>query len=263
VSHDPAIDARGLREAIAAAGLRLGSPLTWIERTESTNNVAAREAACGAPHGATFLADQQTGGRGRFGRKWFSPPGQNLYLSIVLRPDAPPERLPCITLAIGLAVAEAITPFVPGTPVEVKWPNDVLIARRKAVGILVEASTTGAGAMTLVAGIGINVLQTAFDPEIEGIATSIAAHGSSPDRAEVFLAVLRRLSMRLDQFERDGLSGMLAELRARDATLGRRVRCASGEGTGAGISDDGTLRVQMAAGEVIRVQAGEVEILRA
>jgi len=263
VSHEPSIDARRLRDAIAAAGLRLGTPLTWIERTESTNDVAAREAASGAPHGATFLAEQQTGGRGRLGRKWFSPPGQNLYLSIVLRPDVPAERLPCITLAIGLAVAEAITPFVPGIPVEVKWPNDVLIARRKAVGILVEASTTGAGAMTLVAGIGINVLQTAFDPEIEGIATSIAAHGPRPERAQVLLAVLERLSVRLEQFERDGLSGMLGELRARDATLGRRVRCASGEGLGAGIFDDGALRVQTAAGEMIRVQAGEVEILRA
>ena len=133
----------------------------------------------------------------------------------------------------------------------------------KAVGILVEASTTGAGAMTLVAGIGINVLQTAFDPEIEGIATSIAAHGPRPERAQVLLAVLERLSVRLEQFERDGLSGMLGELRARDATLGRRVRCASGEGLGAGIFDDGALRVQTAAGEMIRVQAGEVEILRA
>jgi len=254
------LDKARLEEAIAAAGLPLGLPLELLEQTGSTNDIAAMRASAGAPHGALILAEQQSCGRGRLGRKWFSPAGQNLYMSLVLRPAVPAERLATITLAIGLAVAEGVEPFVPGVPVQVKWPNDVHIAHKKAVGILVEASTSGAGTFQLVAGIGINVLQTSFDPEIADIATSIALHGPAPERAAVLICVLERLSDRLRQFESAGIGVMLPGLRGRDATFGRRVKCVAGEGIGEGIEEDGTLRVRLATGESLRVQAGDVDL---
>lgn len=181
-------------------------------------------------------------------------------MSLILRPTVPAERLASITLAIGLAVAEGVEPFVPAVPVQVKWPNDVHIAHKKAVGILVEASTSGAGTFQLVAGIGINVLQTSFDPEIADIATSIALHGPAPDRTAVLVSVLGRLSHRIQEFESAGIGAMLEGLRGRDATLGHRVKCGAGEGVGEGIEEDGTLRVRLGTGESVRVQAGDVDL---
>lgn len=260
MSSQSLLDKVRLQEAIAASGSSLGLPLELLEQTGSTNDIAAMRATAGAAHGTLILAEQQSSGRGRLGRKWFSPAGQNLYMSLILRPVVPAERLASITLAIGLAVAEGVEPFVSGVPVQVKWPNDVHIAHKKAVGILVEASTSGVGTFQLVAGIGINVLQTSFDPEIADIATSIALHGPAPDRVAVLVCVLGRLSQRIREFEREGIHAMLAELRARDATLGRRVKCVAGEGTGEGIEEDGTLRVRLGTGELVRVQAGDVDL---
>jgi BirA family biotin operon repressor/biotin-[acetyl-CoA-carboxylase] ligase len=256
------LDPARLEQELRARGLSLGLPLSVLEQTGSTNDVAATEAMRGAAHGALVLAEQQTAGRGRLGRKWFSPRGQNLYMSLVLRPQAPPERLATITLAIGLAVAEAVAVFVPEAEVQVKWPNDVLIARRKAVGILVEASMCGAEVRHVIAGIGIDVLQTEFDPEIAEIATSIARHASQPvERSSVLLEVLAQLSRRMEQFERAGIEPMLPELHRRDACLGQRVRCVHGVGRGAGIQADGTLRVELDSGEAALVRAGDVELL--
>ncbi|MBI5535318.1 MAG: biotin--[acetyl-CoA-carboxylase] ligase [Deltaproteobacteria bacterium] len=247
---------------LRARGIRLGLPLVLVDETGSTNDLASEEAMKDIAHGALILADRQTRGRGRLGRKWFSPGGQNLYMSLVLRPQVPVERLAAITLVIGLGVAEGIAGFVPGVEVGLKWPNDVLIARRKAVGILVEASMSGALVRHVIAGIGVDVLQRSFDPEIASIATSIALHAAQPpDRTTVLVEVLGHLQRRLEQFEREGIDAMLEDLRARDATRGHRVRCVAGEGTGAGIAQDGALRVQLAQGELVTVRAGDVHLL--
>jgi BirA family transcriptional regulator, biotin operon repressor / biotin---[acetyl-CoA-carboxylase] ligase len=260
---DDVLVAARIEQEIRQRALPLGLPLVLLEQTGSTNDVAAAEANRGVATGALVLADHQTAGRGRLGRTWFSPPRQNLYLSLVLRPQVPIESVATITLALGLGVAEAVHHFVPDAPVEVKWPNDVLLARRKAVGILVEASLSGGKLRHVIAGIGIDVLQTEFDPEIAQLATSIAVHAKQPpDRTSVLVEVLERLARRLEQFEREGIAGMLEELRARDATLGRRVRTVHGEGQGAGIEPEGTLRVKLDRGESVSVRAGDVDILR-
>jgi BirA family biotin operon repressor/biotin-[acetyl-CoA-carboxylase] ligase len=259
---DDALDRDRLESAIREAGIDLGLPLLLLTETGSTNDVAATEALRGAAHGTLVLAERQTAGRGRLGRRWFSPSGQNLYLSLVLRPRVPIDRLATITLAIGLAVADAVSSFVERSLVQVKWPNDVLIARRKAVGILVESCMSGAALRHVIAGIGIDVLQTSFDPEIASIATSIAQHSSvPPGRTAVLVASLRALSTRLHQFERDGIEGMLEDLRRRDATLGVRVRCMHGEGKGEGIEADGTLQVRLDDGTRVSVRVGDVDLL--
>ena len=262
MSSADVLERERIEQEIRARGLTLGLPLLLLEQAGSTNDIAATEAMRGIAHGALVLADRQTAGRGRLGRKWFSPAGENLYMSLVLRPRVAVERLAPITLAIGLAIAEAVAPFVPGVQVAVKWPNDVLIARRKACGILVEASMCGFELRHLVAGIGIDVLQTAFDPEIAPIATSIGMHAPvRVDRTSVLLQVLEGLARRLAQFERAGLGAMMEELRARDATLGRPLKCVQGLGRGDGIEADGALGVQLDSGERVLVRAGEVELM--
>jgi BirA family transcriptional regulator, biotin operon repressor / biotin---[acetyl-CoA-carboxylase] ligase len=256
------LDRDRIESAIRGAGIDLGVPLLLLQETGSTNDVAATEALRGAAHGTLVIAERQTAGRGRLGRRWLSPAGQNLTFSLVLRPRVPIEQLATITLAIGLAVADAVSDFVQGVPVQVKWPNDVLIAHRKAVGILVESCLSGAALRHVIAGIGIDVLQTSFDPAIASIATSIAQHCTAPPaRTSVLVAALRALSARLQQFERDGVGAMLEDLRRRDATLGARVRCMHGEGTGQGIEADGTLRVRLDDGTSAIVSVGDVELL--
>src|SRR4029077_8364386 len=136
-------------------GSALGRPLSVVPVTASTNDDARAAAAAGAPHRDAFLADAQTAGRGRGGHTWHSPPGENLYLSIVLRPRVPAGDIAPIALAIGVAVARAVEEALAGrAPVWLKWPNDVLAgpaeAKRKLAGVLVEGQLRGAEVASLV-----------------------------------------------------------------------------------------------------------------
>jgi BirA family biotin operon repressor/biotin-[acetyl-CoA-carboxylase] ligase len=259
--NDP-LDMSAIQQRLASAGLALGQPLTYVAETSSTNDEANAVAKAGAPHGALVITDHQKSGRGRVGRTWFSPPNANLTFSLVLRPDIPVDRLSAITLAIGLAVADAVARFVDSAAVSIKWPNDVLVRSRKVAGILVETSLSGDRCDHVVAGIGVNVLQKEFDPSIEGIATSIAREAEAPVRREdVLMEVLSCLARRLDQFDRGGLSEMMADLTARDGTKGRTVRVGDVEGVADGIEANGKLRV-MLDGALQKVQAGDVKVVK-
>lgn len=140
--------------------------------TGSTNNdalVAARE---GAPHGSVYFADKQSAGRGRGDHTWHSAAGDGLYVSVLLRPQIPAARLPLLPLCAGLAAAAAIQ-ATSGLTVDLRWPNDLLIGPRKTGGILVEAASEGSTVLYAVVGIGINVHQRSFDPELSTPATSL------------------------------------------------------------------------------------------
>ena len=141
--------------------------LVWLESTESTMTVAARLAAEGCAPGTVVVAEEQTAGQGRHGRRWHSEKGAGLYVSIVLGRELPPESLQSLTLALGLATREAIL-LATGLACELKWPNDLLIGGRKCAGILVQKT-----ALAVIAGIGVNVNQTGFPPELEESATSL------------------------------------------------------------------------------------------
>src|SRR5688572_22164474 len=155
-----------------------GEPAYFFSETTSTNDVAAALAERGAPEGATVIACAQSLGRGRFGRKWFSPPGAGLYISVVFRD---PRVVPLLTLAGGVAAADGIRAAT-GLPVSLKWPNDVIVeggvARggvksRKLAGVLAEASSAVDGVHHVVLGVGINLRPAAYPPEIADRATSI------------------------------------------------------------------------------------------
>jgi BirA family biotin operon repressor/biotin-[acetyl-CoA-carboxylase] ligase len=218
----------------------LGRPRLHLRTTGSTNDRARELAAAGAPHGTLVTAGEQTAGRGRQGRTWSAPAGQALLLSLVLRD--PPALLP---LRAGLAVAD-----LAGDAARVKWPNDVLLDGRKLAGILVEARPQDGWA---VLGIGLNAA-VELPALPEAVRDRAASLGRPPEEAlaDLLPALERRLGESAD--------ACLAALRARDALLGRPVRCEGGEGVGAGIGDDGSLLVETATGVVLRLGAGEIHL---
>lgn len=244
---------------------RWGVPaLHLYRRAGSTNDIARRLAEAGAPAGTVVLADEQTAGRGRGGRRWYAPPGAALLLSIVLRPRLPAggEAAPgAIPLRVGLAVARAVE-RVAGVRTVIKWPNDLLIeGRGKLAGILCEGAITASGKTHVVAGIGINVGQSAgdFPPEVRPLATSlrlVAGEISRPELAGAIISHVLALTRRAGEPLEPEL---LEELAERDLLRGRRVAI-DGEprGIACGIAAEGALLVREAEGRVARVYTGTV-----
>jgi BirA family transcriptional regulator, biotin operon repressor / biotin---[acetyl-CoA-carboxylase] ligase len=260
-------------EAIARRGGELGRPLQLLDETASTNDVARRAGKLGAPHGSTWVAELQTGGRGRQGRVWFSPRGENLLFSVLLRPgrDAlpTPTRLPLVSLVAGLAVAEAVERAAPSASIRIKWPNDVVALRTKkagsdfakVAGILVETSMTGDSVDAVVVGVGINVHTRDFPEELAGIATSVAClTAAAPDRAEILADTLAGLDRDVGLVLSRGLGPVHARLAQRDVLLGRRVKSEAGEGIARGIDLEGRLTVER-DGRIEAWNAGEVHLV--
>ncbi|HTA19793.1 MAG TPA: biotin--[acetyl-CoA-carboxylase] ligase, partial [Polyangia bacterium] len=144
----------------------LGRAYEWHEACASTNDLAATRARAGAAQGLVVATDQQSAGRGRLGRAWHSPAGENLYVSILLRPARPAPEIPPLTLLAGAAVARALTAL--GLAPRLKWPNDVQLVgdgNRKVAGILTEMSSEGGRVGHVVVGVGLNVNGAEFPPE--------------------------------------------------------------------------------------------------
>lgn len=221
--------------------MSLGRPRLHLRETGSTNDRARALAAAGAPHGTLVTAGVQTAGRGRQGRTWIAPPGRALLLSLVLR-----DHDPLLPLRAGLAVAD-----LAGPAARVKWPNDVLLAGGKVAGVLVEARPQEGWA---VVGIGVNA---AVDPADLPRELRAATLGRAPRELD---AALTELLAALERRLAESPPATLAALRERDALLDRPVRWAGGHGTGAGIDDEGRLRVRVPDGEVAVLDAGEVHL---
>jgi BirA family transcriptional regulator, biotin operon repressor / biotin---[acetyl-CoA-carboxylase] ligase len=244
-------------------GSRLGVPMHLLATTESTNDEAKHAARQGAPSGATWVAEQQTAGRGRQGRVWVSPAGENLLFSVLVRVACPPSRLPPIALVAGLAVRDAVATAAPEARPVIKWPNDVLVEGKKLAGVLVEAITAGSRVLAVVIGVGINVHTRDFPEELAGRATSVALVSPRPaDRATLLADVLAGLDRDLHVVVGRGLGLLHARLEAVDALRGLRIRSDAGdEGTASGIDDEGRLLVRRADDALVRWSAGEVHLL--
>lgn len=235
---------------------RLGRPLHVHDRVKSTNDVARELAEAGAPEGTAVLAREQTGGRGRMGRRWASPPG-GLWLSVVLRPQLSVAEWTRLGFAASVAAAAAVEE-VAGVPVGLKWPNDLVVGGRKLGGVLVEA-----GGAYAIAGIGINtnVQVELLEPEIAAAATSLSAMGRNVDLAALVRRVLLELEHHYGMLQRDG-PAVMAKWRERSITLGRAVRVIGADvfdGIAETVDDDGALLVRTPSG-VRRVFAGEVSL---
>lgn len=228
------------------------------DSVESTNDEVSKLAEAGAADGLIVLAERQTAGRGRRGAAWFSPAGESLAFSILVRPAEIKALWPRLALAAGLAVAEAIERF--GVQAGIKWPNDVWIGTRKVAGILVEAGSDFA-----VVGIGLNINTTGFPPEVAEIATSLQIETHRPlPRVEVLAAIVERFAIRRGQIGADfgNLVGALAE---RCVLTGKRVSLIAGgihrTGVVEGIASGGELLLRTGSGLERLIQADEVRLL--
>jgi BirA family biotin operon repressor/biotin-[acetyl-CoA-carboxylase] ligase len=175
------------------AGTVFAGKLHYSAVTGSTNSDALAAARRSAPHGSVFIADEQNAGRGRGDHGWHSAAGEGLYVSVLLRPDVTAARLPLMPLVSGLAAADAIS-AVAALTVDLRWPNDLLIGPRKTGGILVEAHSEGSSVSYAVVGIGINVHQRSFAPDLSTPATSLDLEaGRSVSRQALLVALLKSL----------------------------------------------------------------------
>jgi BirA family biotin operon repressor/biotin-[acetyl-CoA-carboxylase] ligase len=239
-------------------GCRLGRPLILKALTGSTNDDTRVLASAGAGHGTVVLADAQTAGRGRLGRTWSSPPGENLYLSIVWRAGLDAVDPPLLALGAGLAVSEALDAFTP-TPTAVKWPNDVRHRGKKVAGLLAEAIYRGATPSAVVLGLGVNVRGGAMPAELTGIASSLRiVRGADLDRAAVLGALLLGLDTTLGALCAHGFAAIRERLMARCETLGARVTVGGVTGTAIDLDPAGALMVRDDRGALHAVRAGEV-----
>lgn len=243
---------------------RLGSAFLRFDTVSSTNDIAKELAASGAPEGLCVIAREQTSGRGRQGRSWSSPPGEGLYLSLILRPAIKAADSAVITLAAAVAVAEALAADfqVPG---DIKWPNDVLASGRKICGILVESAIENNRLQYAVMGIGVNVAQRIFPPEIGESATSLSLETGRPVAPEDFLKPL------LDRLERwyttatarpDRVIARWEELSSYARGCAVRVESSAGsiEGVTRGLTAAGALVIELSNGETREIVSGEVSL---
>ena len=231
----------------------------WFETIDSTMHEAVRLAASGVPSGTAVVAGEQTAGHGRHGRSWDSPSGEGLYVSIVLRiSDMALHDLPVVTLALGLAAAEAIR-SASGIVCDLRWPNDVLIREKKCCGILTQLH--GAA---IVAGVGVNVNQTAFPETIRESATSLriaSGHEVSPE--SVLANLLDSIDAHAAILSRDGKQAILRLFeQASSYVRGRRVAVDDSlKGTTNGLTAEGFLLLKRDDGVESVIYAGGVRPL--
>lgn len=250
-------DYDALASRIADRGIAIGAPVERLDEIDSTNDALKRAAKLGAAHGTLYVAESQTRGRGRQGRAWLGERGESILASVLLRMDVEPRKLPPLAIVAGLAARDAI-----GGSAKIKWPNDVLIEGKKVAGVLVEAVLSGTRVEAIVVGVGINVHQRSFPPEIASLATSVALHSSEqPDRATILADFLAGLDRDASHVAARGLGLVHARIAAADALAGKRIRTEDGAaGEALGIELDGTLRVRRDDGTIIRLSAGEVHL---
>ena len=221
----------------------------------STNSAAMQAAGAGAPEGSVFLAEEQTAGRGRGARNWHSARSAGIYCSLVLRPELPPSEALVLSLAVGLAVRDAVLTIDPHLDLDLKWPNDLLLQGKKFCGILTEMNAEATRVRYIVGGIGINVNQAVFPPELREEATSLRLiSGTEWSRVELTAALLKSLDREYRNFlqtpnAHDSILRRFAEHSS--YTRGRQVRVEENggfQGTTEGLDQRGFLQVRTAQG---------------
>jgi len=240
-----------LAQTIFTEGVR------YFPSIDSTNTAAMKAAANGIPAGMVFIADEQTAGRGRGGHEWHSPPGTGLYLSVIVKPKVAAQHVLWLSLAAGLAAQEAIRMSC-SVENDLRWPNDILLGTKKLGGILTEMSTEPGGVTVkhAVIGVGINVGQDAFPPELSALATSLRIEtGRLWPRVELAAALLQSLSREVEALERGVAAGGASLIRRfeEQSSYARNMRVQVDEeggytGITAGLDERGFLRVKTESG---------------
>ncbi len=239
--------------------------IIYYQQLDSTNAEIARLAKQEAAHGTVVVADAQTAGKGRRGRGWESPAGENIYMSILLRPDCVPDRAPMLTLVMAYSVAKVIKQLG-FTDLQIKWPNDLVLSGKKICGILTEMQLKESKIDYVVVGVGINVNTSGFSEELKETATSLYLQsGRVTGRQMLVESIVEFFGKSYRQFEKtQDLSFLKEEYNDMLVNAGRQVRVLEpgNEYTAyaQGINSEGELLVQTAEGEEKRIYAGEVSV---
>ncbi len=249
----------------------MGKVIHYHDEVDSTNTVLFRLAGNGASEGTAVIADSQTAGKGRLERKWISPPGVNLYISLLFRPSIPARESPLLTFLASIALVESIKKTGAENPC-IKWPNDVQLGGKKVAGVLTEMQPKGDSVEFIIVGIGVNINMTRAEinsdmREAAKIATSIKENlGKDIDRAKFTADLLSEIESWYRTFDKRGKSSILREWTDRWGGTGRRVTVDTAEsdvfkGTAEGIDGDGHLLVRKDDDSLIKVIAGDVTVI--
>ena len=243
-----------------------GHTMHTLYEVSSTNQFAFQLALRGGEEGEVVVAESQTRGKGRMGRRWESPPGVNIYLSLILRPQIPPNRIPLISLMAAVACAEAIEEVTTIMPA-IKWPNDLLIKRKKLGGILTEADMEMDVINFVIVGIGINVNMpnNSLPSSIDDTATSLKMElGREISRVALIQKLLSKVEVWYKWFEENKEMDLrrrweeLSQVRGRKGEVSFMGKVIRGEALG--IDEDGALLVQEAKEGVKRIVAGDIRV---
>jgi BirA family transcriptional regulator, biotin operon repressor / biotin---[acetyl-CoA-carboxylase] ligase len=257
-----------LSEKAIRAGLSthaFGRKILTLETVASTNEFAKSLNLDEGPHGTVVTAEEQISGRGRLGRQWESPRSENLLFTILLRPEEDQaSKIPLIPFAAAVGAAEAIEAET-GLVVECKWPNDLLIEKKKVCGMLLESSLLGAHFEKIVLGIGVNVNQKNFSAELLPYATSVAIEkGAGADRTALLRRMLSALEARYLQLMNEPPELLLNAWRKRTTMFGTRITVRESNFTFTGIAEalsaDGSLMMRLDDGSAHTVRAGDVTL---
>jgi BirA family biotin operon repressor/biotin-[acetyl-CoA-carboxylase] ligase len=247
---------------------KIGQKVIRLDTVDSTNDYLMELASRGASHGTVVIADAQHKGKGRLDRKWFSPPGKNIYMSILLRPSLRPEDFSLLTVMSTAACVLAINKLT-GIEAWIKWPNDIVVSGRKLGGILLESRLRSGGIAHAVVGIGINVnsRQEDFPEDLRDIATSVFHEiGRNTKRTILIEAILNNIDSELMLLMEKGPSLLLEKYKRMSAILGKRVVVdeskSSFEGIALDIDERGHLLVKTDTGRVKTISAGDVTVIR-
>jgi BirA family biotin operon repressor/biotin-[acetyl-CoA-carboxylase] ligase len=261
----PAEIIKGLQSKIIASAPEL---ICYFRQVDSTNTALKKLADQGAPEGTIAIAEEQTGGRGRLGRSWSSPAGKCISLSILLRPSLAPGDTPLFTLMSAVAVIQGIKNIVPDLPVGIKWPNDLLINKRKVCGILTEIKAEADLLHHLIIGIGINVNSKLadFPPGIRKIATSIYLENNKIEvsRQKLTCSILQKMDDYYRKYFSEGPGFILTEWKKYNITLGKKITVNTFRnqitGTAVDLSPSGALILEEENGVRKEFQSGEVTL---
>ena len=257
---------RMIRRSLPAG--EFGGRIHHHYQVDSTMSEAARLASAKAPHGTLVVAEEQTAGRGRFGRTWFSPRGTGLYFTVILRPKLSPAAAPILTLLAGVSVAEVVSELA-SLPLDIRWtdirwPNDVLIGGKKCAGILVEMTAQPERVEHAQIGIGVNVNQAEIPAELAAEATSLRIEADrSFSRLEILVSIVKRLEHYYHRLEERGAGAIVQRFgEISSYARGKRVRVTDGArvlvGETVGLSPEGMLLVRGDDGQTESVLGGLV-----
>ena len=243
-----------------------GERIYCFDSIDSTNTKAKELAIAGAPHGTVVVAKHQTQGRGRMGRRFHSPAGLGLYLSVILRPNCPPDQLMHLTSCAAVAMCDAVQK-VSGLRPGIKWVNDLILNKKKLGGILTELSVNPKTAMTdyAIIGVGINCLhkEADFPEDLRPIATSLALSGKQVSPAELAAAMVTAL-YKMDKRLPKEKWAIMNQYRAACITLKKKVMVVRGDqirfGKAWDVDDDGRLTVSYTDSTIELLNSGEVTI---